>query len=258
MRCVYAEWEERNLGCRTIELTIEKKDTLLPMEKVLQKIEHCICEYQAQYIVVRSNTKYHRIGQYLQTQGFFLMEAQVGLKLERENVIDTYEKYRDLFPNVTYRSASENDLEYVVSEIQKGIFETDRISLDPYFGKTVANRRYAIWTEDTYRRGGNLFISFYREKPMGFFLDLYEDEKKKKIKGLLGGLFLNENHQHCGSMHIFVGRMSFLDRELLMEKTSVSTNNLSILQLQLMFGSKIVSIDNVYIKHINTFIEKTE
>ncbi len=250
MKCVYAEWEQRNLGCRTIELTIEKKDALLSMEEILQTIEHCSHEYQAQYVVVKANTGYPLIGQYLQTHGFFLMEAQIGLKSERRNVADAYEKYKDFFPDVTYRFADENDLDYVVSEIQKGIFETDRIALDPYFGKTVANRRYALWTEDTYRKGGNLFISFYHGKPMGFFLDLYEDKQKKKIKGLLGGLFLNENHRHCGSMHIFVGRKSFLDRELLTEKTFVSTNNLSILQLQLVFGSKIVSINNVYIKHI--------
>lgn len=250
MKCVYAEWEQRNLGCRTIELTIEKEDTLLPMVEVLQKIEYFCNEYHAQYVVVKSSTRYPQIGQYLQTQGFVLMEAQIGLKLERGNVIEACEKYQDLFPNVTYRAADDNDMDYVISEIQKGIFETDRIALDPCFGKKIANRRYALWTEDTCRKGGNLFISLYREKPIGFFLDVYEDEKKKKIKGLLGGLFISENHQHYGSMHIFVGRRSFLDRELLLEKTSVSTNNLSILQLQLMFGSKIISIDNIYIKHV--------
>lgn len=250
MKCVYAEWEQRNLGCRTIELTIEKEDTLLPLVEVLQKIEYFSHEYHAQYIVVRTNTKYPNIGQYLQTQGFLLMEAQIGLKLERGNVIETCEKYQDLFPDMTYRAADDNDLDYVISEIHKGIFETDRIALDPYFGKEIANKRYALWTEDAYRMGGNLFLSLYRKKPIGFFLDVYEDEKKKKIKGLLGGLFQSENHQHYGSMHIFVGRRAFLDRKLLMEKTSVSTSNLSILQLQLMFGSKIVNIDNIYIKHI--------
>ncbi len=141
-----------------------------------------------------------------------------------------------------------NDLDHIISEIQKGIFTTDRIALDPYFGVTAANKRYALWLEDEYKKGGKLFISYHRKRPMGFFLD--RELSKKKLSGLLGGLFLDKENRNCGAMHIFAGKKSFLDRGFLAEKTSVSANNVSILKLQLAFGGEISSISNVHIKHV--------
>ncbi len=248
MKCVYAEWEKRNLGCNTVEFTIEKMDIQSAPETIYQWIEKKTTEYQAQYLVVKVDARYPYISQYLQSKGFTLIESQMNLRLNRKEVMHAYEEYCNIFLDVSYKPADENDLDYIISEIKKGIFTTDRIALDPYFGVAVSNKRYALWVEDEYKNGGNLFLSYYRERPLGFFLDRVTNNKM--IRGLLGGIFSGEDNRNHGSMHIFAGKKSFLDRGIRSEKTSVSANNLQILKLQLMFGAKISNISNVHIKHI--------
>ncbi len=248
MKCVYADWEKRNLGCNTVEFTVEKVDTQSPPETINNRIEEYLTEYQAEYLVVKADSKYPYISQYLQSTGFTLIESQIGIKFDREDVWNACEEYRDIFTDVSYKYVEDNSLDYVISEIKKGIFTTDRIALDPYFGIKAANKRYALWVEDEYKNGGKLFLSYHRKRPMGFFLD--RELNNKSIRGLLGGLFTGEDNRNCGAMHIFAGKKSFLDRGLLLEKTSVSSNNPSILKLQLIFGGKISNIINVHIKHI--------
>ena len=247
MKCILAEWEQRNLGCRTIELTIEKSDTLLSMEEILQNLESQRREYQAQYSVIKVDTKYQHISQELQKNGHILIESQIGLKLDRESASEAYEKYKDLFPDVTYNAVDHAGVEFILSEIEKGIFSTDRIALDPHFGIKIANQRYALWIQDELKRGAKIFLSYYKNQPIGFFLS--RDCGKGYIKGLLGGLFTRKYTHNYGSLYIFSTLKSFLDGNGKIDRTTVSSNNVPILQLHLMFGRRITNISNVFVMH---------
>ena len=49
MKIVNATWELRNLGKRTIELTLEKSDFLREPKEIYTKIETAEKEYQSEY-----------------------------------------------------------------------------------------------------------------------------------------------------------------------------------------------------------------
>lgn len=247
MKCINAVWEERNLGVKTVEISIEKKDTILAEEEIYQKIEEFIEEYQAKYVVVKVDTKYPAISQFLQMKGYLLIESQIGLKLEREDALEKYEKYKEMFPGISYKSVSKDELNNVVAEINKGIFTTDRIALDPFFGIGAANKRYALWTQDEVRRGAEIFYSYYNDQPIGFFLA--KNAGNGNIKGLLGGLFVNENTRNYGGVYLFSTIKCFLDGAGKVDRTMVSSNNISILQLHLMFGRTITGMTNVFVRH---------
>ena len=209
MKCINATWEERNLGVKTIEISVEKKDAILSDKDICKNIEDFRKNYQAKYVVVKVDTKYPRISQLLQNNGYILIESQIGLKLNREDAKDKYEQYKDMFPGIGYGRVDNGQLDYVISEINKGIFSTDRIALDPYFGINVANNRYALWVQDEVQRGADIFFSYYNNQPIGFFLG--KDLGNGNINGLLGGVFVGENTRYYGGMYLFSALKCFVE-----------------------------------------------
>lgn len=55
--------------------------------------------------------------------------------------------YRRFEQEIVVKEADREQRESILREIESGdIFETDRIALDPYFGKEMAGKRYANWS----------------------------------------------------------------------------------------------------------------
>ena len=48
-------------------------------------------------------------------------------------------------------------------ELRSGLFDTDRVYLDPYFTKEQASNRYVNWIKDEMSRTTELFIIKYKE-----------------------------------------------------------------------------------------------
>lgn len=247
MKCINATWEERNLGVKTIEISVEKKDALLSDNDICKQIEDFRNNYQAKYVVVKVDTKYPQVSQLLQNNGYILIESQIELKLKREDAQEKYEQYKDVFPGIGYIRVDKGQLDYVISEINKGIFSTDRIALDPYFGINVANKRYALWVQDEVQRGADIFFSCYNNQPIGFFLG--KDLGNGNIDGLLGGVFVGENTRNYGGLYLFSSIKCFVEGTGKIDRTKVSSNNIRVLQLHLMFGRTVTNISNVFIRH---------
>ena len=250
MKVVDAKWELRNLGVKTIEISIEKKDLMLSETDLLATIEKHRLQYDAKYVVIKADTRYPEISLYLQGAGFILMENQINLRGTRKDISNVLEKYRSVCVGADYRPADKDDIKRVFSEMERNIFVTDRISLDPHFGINVANRRYSLWMKDELERGATIQIYLFEGKPIGFSLDKVKADGKTVV-GLLGGLFNRPETRYLGSMYIYAGVMSFCKSDLRFLRTAVSSNNLNILQLHLMFGREITDIKNVLIKHFD-------
>lgn len=249
MKCINAEWEIRNLGVRTVEISVEKKDLELSETEFLQAVENYRQQYSAKYVVVKSDTRYPAISFFLQKTGYWLIENQIGLKLYREDAIRAFEEYKNLFEGVSYRQATEGDMEIIYRELKRGMFKTDRIALDPFFGVEIANRRYAFWIKDAVNQGAKTCICLYKNNPVGFSVD---KEKNNKIyDSLLGGIFARDELHNFGAAASQASTKKFIDGNYEFEKTAVSSNNLNVLQLHLMFGRKIDKIKNVFVKHFD-------
>ena len=248
MKIVEATWEMRNLGKKTIEITIEKDD-VSPFIKnqLLKNIEDQIQKYEAEYVVIKSSTRYSQLIFHLQEAGFTLVENQISLKLIREDAIAAYEEYKELFKGVDYKIADKNDIDLIADEIKKGIFVTDRIAIDPYFGVEIANKRYANWFQDVIDNGAVATLSYYQGRIFGFGVSKLI--KSDRIQGIIGGIFLGSENKNLGSFSAFSGLKHFVERGWKREDTCVSSNNTDVLQLHLMFNKKITDIKNVFIKH---------
>ena len=205
-------------------------------------------QYNAKYVVVKSSTRYPaEISLSLQDAGFWLIENQISLKLTRENAIKALEEHKEFLDDISYRLADESDMQLIYSEIEKGIFKTDRIALDPNFGVEIANRRYAFWIKDALKNGAHVYLSLYENKPVGFFVG--KSTQNKKSNGLLSGNFTNSESYLQGAFNFLAGHKCFLDSNININQTAVSSNNLDVLRLHLMLGRTITGIKNVLVKH---------
>lgn len=246
MKCVNAVWELRNLGVKTVKFYIEKNDT---PEKCFTEIEEFRLQHDAKYAVVCQNTRYgHDFSIFFQNAGFSLMDHQLVLKWTPENVLKAVEEYREFYDDVSYRLADETDKKLIFSELEKGIFKiSDYIVLDPYFSEELKNRRFIFYVKDILSQGAHLFLSLYKDKPVGLFARKLLGGNKSD--GLLSGIFNREETYHQGALHILAGLKCFIDSGTTFSKGTVSLNNLDILRLHLSFGAKVVTSNNVFVKH---------
>lgn len=243
MKIVNAEWELRNLGKRTVELTLEKADLLLEPRVIYDNIKKTETQLQSEYTVVKVPAGNPQIGMELQQNGFWHIEMQLHLKAALADVISAIKKYDNLFEDASAQViSSEDDITYVQNEIRKGIFTTDRIALDPYFGVEIANQRYANWVEDEINRGSILSYTIINKQKVGFSL-------RRNNQGLLGGVFTQYQKDNYGAECQIAGWRNLIHQGLETFYTAVSSNNLKILHLHEAFGYRVKSLSDVFVKH---------
>jgi len=247
MKIVNAVWELKNLGKRTVEITLESKDFACADSKIFLKINETCKQYQAEYVVIKVRTGHPQIGNELCRQGFFHIETQLNLKAVKEDVKIFLERYANFFEDTVLSDIQNlNDLEEVKAEILKGIFTNDRISLDKNFGIQTANIRYANWTEDEFKRGARLSYVVYNNEKIGFSLRRYN---KNSAHSILAGIFVKYKDLNIGGNAFFAGFNQDLQNGINKFYTSVSSNNLPSLRIQQLFGYNVDDIYEVYVKH---------
>lgn len=245
MKIINAEWEKRNLGVRTIEIVFEKNGD--EEESVFEEIDHIIKKNRIQYAVCKVPTNSNKSIIELQKRGFFYIENQISLKCKLKECKRIIEKYDFLVEDTEYKKIdSVKELDVVCSEIEKGIFETDRIALDPLFGIEIANKRYSNWVCDLYNSGKSIYITMYKGTPIGFIV--FGDKNSKCLDGIVGGLY--NNYKNSGLGHYW----KICSAKIIMGSnknavTKVSSNNLDILKLHESFGYTVTNIESVFVKH---------
>ncbi len=154
-------------------------------------------------------------------------------------------QYENIFEELTVQKVeSEEDVRYIQDEIRKGIFTTDRIAIDPYFGIEIANRRYANWVGDEVKQDGVLCYLVSNGMKIGFSLS------KMDGTGLLGGVFVDSQKEGVGGDFELAGlRTAVLYTDINKFYTSVSSNNLRILRLCEMFGYRVRSLSDIFVRH---------
>lgn len=247
MKIVDAFWEIRNLGKKTLEITLESEDFNKTPDEIYFAIENLRNEYKAEYLVVKIRTGRPEFGNELCRHDFIHIETQLNLKAYAEDVEFALKKYSRFFRDTELVEAKNSeDLNYIKSEIMKGIFYTDRIALDKNFGVEIANKRYANWVEDEFNRGSKLFFISVNNKKIGFSLHKYEEFLANV---LLVGLFKNFHKKSLGSKLYFSEVYNDFKAGYKNFSTAVSANNLVALKMNELFGYKVYEIQDVYIKH---------
>lgn len=244
MKVTDAVWETRNLGVRTFEIMIEQGDTIDNFVHIHSEL----LKKEAQYIVIKMPSNKNDFLYMLPKYGYTFVETifYTSLKVKNYQVPKALEQ---MDRNFTLTEVIDNThLERVLSEVEKGIFDTDRISMDPNFSKEQSARRYVNWIRDMTKARDCIFEVNLSNQPFGFFtlkqidqdrvypvlLGCYEEYKDKG----LGALLVKKCNDYIWSLGY---------KEI---TTCLSSNNINIFKCNLLFGTQISSIYYTFVKYV--------
>lgn len=238
-----AKWEKRNLGVTSCNFVIEKSDTVSDLSDDI--LDNRSFEYQTVKLPVNMMTIHNK----LNDAGFSFAEGKFELVYDLRN-FEIPAEYKQLINDVKWVVAnSSEEQEFVFKEIRKGIFDTDKIALDPCFGINKAADRYVYWSKDILEKGnGILLIVKYQNMPIGFVLQ--NRITNQKVYSTLGGLFKDKGNDGYGLFIIAAGLLETQRLGFSRLCTEVSSNNVNVLKLHLALGANIKSMYYVMTKHI--------
>lgn len=239
MIIVNAFWEKRNLGVDAVTFQIEKGDTLYD---IIPLIEENNKEYQT---AVVDPTKPEILLE-LQNRGFKFIECSLSLSAAADNV-KIPEKLKRFQSQMEYRPASSDEIDMVKEMVRnEGIFKTDKIALDPFFGVEKSGIRYSFWIDDLIKSGNTLFAITFKNEVIGFEIAKITDGT---VDAYLGGMLPCKAGKMLGAAMYVPSTLYWKEHGAKVINASVSSNNPPILKIHRSFGLDIVDWKYVLIKH---------
>ena len=241
MKIIDAYWEKRNLGIDCVEITVEQTDDVAKLKQALK--QNCV-----DYVVVKVPELRMDIYQELMMQEYTFVETLIGL--EKQVVLPILQdRQKNKLPELSYQMDAHMSRERVLSQIGLGLFNTDRISIDPHFTEDDANNRYMGMLVDELDRGGELMEYLWNGEPIGFtcFRKLNHDEYYQS----LSGIYEKYRGQGLGFLPSYFPIVEMSKRGVKRVNTAISTNNLPSLRVHIRDGYVPTAIQNIFIKHYN-------
>ena len=208
MKVIDAFWEQRNLGMKCAEIEFETSDDASCCAKAFE--EASSYDYLVAKIPAGNPTILHSV----QSQGFEFVECSLHLRHELKQ-IGNYHLFDAPILVTAHQAIKEDDVAYILKRVQDGLFNTDRIYLDPAFSHEQAARRYVNWIQDELAKGSILFDVF------------------------------------CDNCKIKSSLLTSAQRGCVRSDTVVSSNNPGVIRCQEHAGSYISEIMYVMVKHQN-------
>lgn len=159
MKIIDAIWEKRNLGVETVEFEVDANDDSLIIKEIL--------ENEKQYNVVKIPSHNFAVTQAVQQIGYRFAESMIYFVIKPgELKLNSIQKR--IIDSIEITTMNEYDIAELHDEIEKNIFDTDRIYCDPHFTKVQAANRYWGWINDEQNRGGRLLKHVHNGENVGF------------------------------------------------------------------------------------------
>lgn len=237
MRIIEAVWEKRNLGVITKEIEFEETDHL-------EEVKKCLENSHAEYLVAKVPTNRADITHLLGKNQYEYIEDMILFISNLEEV--KYSKIMQrLNEAVWVKKADKEDIEEILTEIRKGMFSTDRISLDNHFSKKIAAERYVNWTIDELERGTEVYNYVYKDKNIGFFG--LKEIKNGIYTSFLGGMFELYRNRGISSVVKAPEVVKKLGGKHLL--SYVSSNNIAQVRTLICNGYNVLKIRHIFVKH---------
>ena len=229
MKIVNAFWEKRNLGCDAYEITLDRND--------LKDFAHTLEELHAQsfegaYVTLKMPVGDLKALHALEDEGFRFMETQFFLRdhfppLEEPEQIQEWMQGAERIPVEKTRE----EWAKVIERITPGMFNTDRISLDPMFGEDVACTRYKNWCWDLFDNPDSwMWKLLLNGEEISFGINI-TDKQRGIDDGILGGVFSEFQGRGYGVFQAIGGKLSKNKN-----KTAISSNNFGMLRIYQNYG----------------------
>lgn len=235
MTKVFASWERRNLGCDAWEVELTAADAANLDATLCALRDPC---FAGCYVVVKIPVGFIRLLHALEDDGFRFVESQLRLRdvLEPDAMLKSICDLDQKF-NVVQVRKDRVAWERVAEMITPGMFDTDRIALDPLYGPEVSCRRYRNWFMDLFDDPNSILSLYVADgKEVAFNIQICDLDKDVN-RGVLGGVFEPFKGSGCGVFFVLDNdnRKKYGKRT-----TSVSSNNLSVLKLHQRCGRIVV------------------
>jgi len=239
MKIVNAHWEKRNLGVSCTEITVEPADTIGAVRASISQI----CD---DYVVAKVPPPRVDLLLLFQAVGYRVIEVSVRIRVRLHEVAFP-RLYKRFEQQLSFRQAQDDDVRRILSEVQTGVFATDRISLDPHFTPAQAANRYRHWVEDELSRKSSAYIATYKTDDIGF--SILRDEGQGRFNGLFGALYLEKKNSALGFAVGWANILKAKERGGTVIESNVSTNNPAALKMNLSIGYEVADVFYVAVKH---------
>jgi hypothetical protein len=239
MKIVNAIWERRNLGVTCVEVALEPTDTVRDVKKALAPLE-------PQYLVVKVPAGRTHLMLGLSEMGCSFIEAAIHVTRKVDD-LELSGIQKRLADSVSYAPMQEGDLQVLWAEIRNGMYDTDRVSLDPHFTREQASNRYIFWIQDEMERGTDVYKLMYKDQSIGYFT--MKDLGDGVYYPFLAGMYRSHKNSGLGFNIAYKPLCEIAARGGTSVSTYISTNNDSAVRLHASLGFRFDEITYVYTRH---------
>ncbi len=242
MKIVRADWEKRNLGVVTYEISVEATDSVSSLDAALNECD------ESEYTVLKVDSTNSEASGYARKHGFDFIEACADLTLKPQDYISN-KRLLPVIRRCSYKQMDKDDLDYLYDQINKGIFKTDRIYLDEHFDHSAAFCRYINWIKDLTEAGHPAYNVYYDDTLVGFFIHKRLDGNI--YDGILAGAYEGFEGTGMGYCVQWAGydHVAASGGELYLGH--VSLTNVNAYKILMSMGFKVSAIKYVFVKHKN-------
>jgi hypothetical protein len=239
MKIIDAIWEQRNLGVTCVEATIEPADTLAGIRQRL-------AETAAQYTVVKLPAGRADAMLWLSELGYAFIEASIHVSW-KVAALELSGIQRRMADSTDHALMDDADKQALWSELRKGIHDTDRVSVDPRFGKERAAERYVGWIQDEIERGTDVYKLTHKGQAIGYFTMKHLGDGV--YYPFLGGMYESHQSSGLGFLVAYKPMCEVAARGGRAISTHISTNNERAIRMHVSLGFSFGQVTYVYVKH---------
>ena len=245
MKVIDAYWDEKNLGLKSFEVSLDKNDSV---EAFVEQEKEILSKEGSKYIVVKVPPNNYEYLTSLPKLGYTFIEASLKLILRKRDYNCPRFVMRFDKDCKVESLEEEKDFQRVFREIEKGIFKTDRIAIDKDFSVDMANQRYINWIRSLKEKGEKIYEVYVKDKAIGFFILKHVDDAN--VQGILTGLYKEFEESGYGALIMKKLKDKVWELGYRTYHAQVVSNNVKALRSNLIFGSMVESINYHYIKKI--------
>ena len=222
----YTPWDEKSFEMETREiLSINYKDEN-ELSKLITEFERTLKSGTLVYF--RSDSNDQTIKKVMISNGYYIAETSMLMKLARYKKVDFSKIYKNNLP----LENKINDAD--ILELQKiayNSFNYSRFHEDPFLNQEKARQRYSNWILELVKQGKEIFI--YRQK--GEIISfLFYDIENNKVNLILGG---SKNGYGMMTLYFFSTIMTYFQKtDIKKLEVMISASNIGILNTYIKFG----------------------
>ena len=243
MKIVHAAWERANIGVDAYEITLESGDTTAAYAQA----EQGLLADGAEYLVVKTPVEEPEFLFGLPKLGYAYVETVFKVAIKRSEYAMPASIARFDRGLTVDEITADAERERIFALIRAGVFKSDRVSIDPFFGRAKGGNRYANWLKQMLDKGARLFEVSQSGKPIGFFVIERVDERT--VDPVLMGLYDEANDRGMGALLHKKTLDTCFEQDCARLTSTIVSNNAKVLRVYTNAGASITDTFYTYVKH---------